>query len=81
MNDFGSLHDILDKLKNMMLDHGTDRVKLIALENIDNDHLRKCAEYVLRRTIYRIQLVSDIKKQNSRGKKEGRPKDGCQSGG
>ncbi|KAK9721686.1 hypothetical protein QE152_g20786 [Popillia japonica] len=57
VNDFSRLHDILHKLKNMMLDHGTERVKLIALENIDKDYLRKCAEYVLRGTVYKIQLV------------------------
>ncbi|KAK9693590.1 hypothetical protein QE152_g34109 [Popillia japonica] len=50
VNDIGKLYDILDKLKKAAVNHDVDGIKLVVMGNIDTDYLRKCSEFVFRKT-------------------------------
>lgn len=71
INDVQMLYDILVKLKKLLVEHGTKKLKIIALGNLDHEYMRKCAEYTFRGTEIKMEIAMGKKTQKPSGKKEG----------
>ncbi|KAI4470206.1 insect cuticle protein [Holotrichia oblita] len=68
INDLHKLYDTIGQLKEAMAEQNTEKVKLVALGNLDSDYMRKCAEHIYRGSTNKIEIVTN--KQISSGKKE-----------
>lgn len=64
INDITRLYTIMEKLKEEAIAQGLARMRLVALRHMENDYLRKVAEYVFRGTEWKLEIIQpkDIKR-------------------